>query len=72
MEDLYGSDDRLDEPLGTTLKDFQRPSPHWKPEEEEDERVKRDALRPGITSYPDYEASERRANYDFLIEKKIF
>ena len=26
VEDLHGSDDRLDEPLPTTLKDFRRPA----------------------------------------------
>lgn len=72
VEDLHGSDDRLDEPLRTALKDFQRPSPQRKPEEvvEEDEPVERDD-RLGITSYPDHEASERRANYDRSIEKKM-
>jgi hypothetical protein len=70
VEDLHGSDDRLDEPLRTTRKDFQRPSPQRKPEEE-DEPVERDDLRLGITSYPDHEASERQANYDLLIENKM-
>ncbi len=71
VEDLHGSDDRLDEPLRTTRKDFQRPSPQRKPEEEEDEPVERDDLRLGITSYPDHETSERQANYDLSIENKM-
>jgi hypothetical protein len=73
VEDLHGSDGKLDEPLRTTLKDFQRPSPQRKPEEEkeEGELVERDDLRPGITSYPDHEALERQANYDLAIENKM-
>src|SRR5215469_7126429 len=51
VEDLHGFDDRLDEPLRTTLKDFQRPSP-WRKPEGEDELVERNDLRLGITSYP--------------------
>jgi hypothetical protein len=61
VEDLHGFDDRLDEPLRTTLKDFQRPSP-WRKPEGEDELVERNDLRLGITSYPDHEVSERQAN----------
>ncbi len=34
---------------------------------EEDEPVERDNLRPGITSYLDHEASERKAIYDRLV-----
>ena len=34
---------------------------------EEDEPVERDDLRPGITSYLDHEASERKAIYDRLV-----
>jgi len=71
VEDLHGSDDRLDEPLHTTPKDFQRPSPQRKPEEVEEEPVERDDLRLGITSYPHHEASERQANYDLSIENKM-
>ena len=96
MEDLHASDDKLDEPLRTTLKSLQpislpskpvadlpgpgdneqledsvRPGPQWKPEEEDDESVERDDLRPWITSYPDHEASERQANYDLSIENKM-
>src|SRR6516225_5262695 len=72
MEDLHGSNDRIDEPLRITptLKGFQRPSPQRKPEEE-DEPVEKDDLRPGITSYRDQEASERQANYDLSIENKM-
>src|SRR5262249_11662474 len=68
VEDLHGSDDRSDEPLRTILKDFQRPSPQRKPEEEHE--PERDDLRLEITSYPDHEASERQANYDLSIENK--
>jgi hypothetical protein len=60
VEDLHGFD-RLDEPLRTTLKDFQRPSP-WRNPEEENELVERDDLRLEITSYPDHEVLERQAN----------
>jgi uncharacterized coiled-coil protein SlyX len=70
VDDLHGSDHRLDEPLRTRLKNFQRPSPQPMPEEE-DGPVERDDLRPGITSYPDHEASERQANYDLSIENKM-
>jgi hypothetical protein len=63
VEDLHGSNDRLDEPLRTTLKGFQRPGPQQTPVEE-DGPVDLDDLRPGITSYPDHEASEREAIYD--------
>jgi hypothetical protein len=69
VEDLHGFDDRLDEPLRTTLKDFQCPSP-WRKPEEEDELVERDDLRLGITPYPDHEVSERQANYDLSTENK--
>jgi hypothetical protein len=69
VEDLHGFDDRLDEPLRTTLKDFQRPSP-WRKPEEENELVEGQDLRLGITSYPDHEVSERQANYDLSIENK--
>jgi len=64
VADLLGSGDN------EQLEDLLRPSPQQKPEEE-DEPVERDDLRPGITSYPDYEASERRANYDLPIENKM-
>src|SRR5215831_11503007 len=70
VDDLHGSDHRLDEPLRTRLKNFQRPSPQPMPEEE-DGPVERDDLRPGITSYPDHEASEREANFDLSIENKM-
>ena len=69
VQNFHGSDDRLDEPLPTTLKDFQRPSPQRKPDEEEEEEfepVERDNLRPAITSYPDHEVLERQANYDSI------
>jgi len=69
VDDLHGSDHRLDEPLRTTLKDFQRPSP-WRKPEGEDELVERNDLRLGITSYPDHEVSERQANYDLSTENK--
>ena len=69
VQNFHGSDDRLDEPLPTTLKDFRRPSP-WRKPEEEDELVERDDLRLGITSYPDHEVSERQANYDRSTENK--
>ena len=72
IEDLHGSDDRLDEPLPTTLKDFQRPGPQRKLDEEEEfEPVERDNLRPGITSYPDHEVLERQANYDLSVESRM-
>src|SRR5262249_23163235 len=67
VADLHGSGDNQQ------LEDLLRPSPQQNPEEEEeeDEPVARDDLRPGITFYPDYEASERRANYDLPIENKM-
>ena len=67
-----GSDDKLNQQLRTIVEDLQRigiqPSPV-----EEDEPVERDDLRPGITSYLDQEASERKAIYDRLvaIENKL-
>ena len=94
VEDLHGSDGKLDEPLRTTLKSLQpislpsrpvadlhgsgdneqlkdllRLSPQRKREEEDE--PERDDLRPGITSYPDLDASERHANYDLSIENKM-
>jgi hypothetical protein len=48
-----------------------RPSPQRKPEEEEDEPVEGDDVRPWITSYPDHETSERQANYDLSIANKM-
>ena len=61
-----GSDDKLNQQLRTIVEDLQRigiqPSPV-----EEDEPVERDDLRPGITSYLDQEASERKAIYDRLV-----
>jgi hypothetical protein len=97
VEDLHGSDGKLDEPLRTTRKSLQpislpskpvadlhgsrdneqlegsvRPSPQRKPEEEEeDEPVEGDDVRPWITSYPDHETSERQANYDLSIANKM-
>ena len=60
------SDDKLNQQLRTIVEDLQRigiqPSPV-----EEDEPVERDDLRPGITSYLDQEASERKAIYDRLV-----
>ena len=60
-----GSDDKLNQQLRTIVEDLQRigiqPSPL------EDEPVERDDLRPGITSYLDQEASERKAIYDRLV-----
>jgi len=61
-----GSDDKLNQQLRTIVEDLQRigiqPSPV-----EEDEPVERDDLRPGITSYLDHEASERKAIHDHLV-----
>ena len=69
VEDLDGSDDRLDA-FRTALKDYKRPIPPRSPEEE-DEPVERDNLRSWVAAYPDHEASERQANYDLLIENKM-
>src|SRR5215472_967173 len=52
VEDLHGSDDKLDQQLHPV---------------EEDEPVERDNARRGITSYLDHEASERKAIYDRLV-----
>jgi hypothetical protein len=62
--DLHGSGDN------EQLEDLLSPSPQRKPEEE-DESAERDDLRLRIISYPDHEASERRANYDLPIENKM-
>ena len=60
------SDDKLDQQLHAVLKDLQRVGLQPDPVEE-DEPVERDDLRPGITSYLDHEASERKAIYDRLV-----
>jgi len=60
------SDDKLDQQLHAVLKDLQRVGLQPNPVEE-DEPVERDDLRPGITSYLDHEASERKAIYDRLV-----
>jgi len=72
VEELHGSDDKLDQQLHAVLEDLQRVGLQPNPVEE-DEPVERDNLRPGITSYLDHEASERKAIYDHLvaIEKEI-
>jgi hypothetical protein len=59
-------DDKLDRQLHAVLEDLQRVGLHPNPVEE-DEPVERDDLRPGITSYLDHEASERKAIYDRLV-----
>ena len=69
VEDLDGSDDRLDA-FRTALKDYKRPIPP-RSSEKEDEPVERDNLRSWVAAYPDHEASERQANYDLLIENKM-
>ena len=63
-EDLHGSDDKLDQQLRAVVEERVglQPNPV-----EEDEPVERDELRPGITSYLDHEASERKAIYDRLV-----
>jgi hypothetical protein len=66
VEELHGSDDKLDQQLHAVLEDLQRVGLQPNPVEE-DERVERDDLRPGITSYLDHEASERKAIYDRLV-----
>jgi len=68
VEDLHGSDDRLEEPLRTTLKDFQRPSPR-KPVE--DKPVERDDLHSGFTPYLNDEAAEREAIYNRSIGNEL-
>jgi hypothetical protein len=60
------SDDKLDQQLHAVLEDLQRVGLQPNPVEE-DEPVERDDLRPGITSYLDREASERKAIYDRLV-----
>jgi hypothetical protein len=66
VEELHGSDDKLDQQLHAVLEDLQgvglQPNPV-----EEDEPVERDDHRPGIASYLDHEASERKAIYDRLV-----
>ena len=73
MEDLHGSNDRIDEPLRftPTLKGFQRPSPQRKPEEE-DEPMERDDLRSGFTSRLDREASEREREREASESEAIY
>jgi len=72
MEDLHGSDDKSDQQLRAILESLERVGLQPNPVEE-DALVERDNLRPGITSYADHEASERKAIYDRLvaIEKEI-
>ena len=60
------SDDKLDQQLHAVLEDLQRVGLQPNPVEE-DEPVERDDLRPGITTYLDHEASERKAIYDRLV-----
>ena len=64
VEDLHGSDDQLDQQLRAVVEERVglQPNPV-----EEDEPVERDELRPGITSYLDHEALERKAIYDRLV-----
>jgi hypothetical protein len=61
-----GSDDKLNQQLSAILGDLQhvglQPGPL-----EEVEPAERDDLRPAIMSYPDHEASERKAIYDRLV-----
>jgi hypothetical protein len=61
-----GSDDKLNQQLSAILGDLQhvglQPGPM-----EEAEPAERDDLRPAIMSYPDHEASERKAIYDRLV-----
>ena len=66
--DAAGSE-KSDQQLRTIVEDLQRigvqgvqPSPL-----EEDEPMESDDLRPGITSYLDHEASERKAIHDHLV-----
>ena len=59
-------DDKLDQQLHAVREDLQRVG-HQPNPVEEDEPVERDNLRPGITSYLDHEASERKAIYDRLV-----
>ena len=66
VEELHGSDDELDQQLHAVREDLQRVG-HQPNPVEEDEPVERDDLRPGITSYLDHEASERKAIYDRLV-----
>src|SRR5262245_18988590 len=60
------SDDKLDQQLHAVLEDLQRVGLQPNPVED-DEPVERDNVRPGITSYLDHEASERKAIYDRLV-----
>ena len=71
VEALHGSDDRLDEPLRTTLKDLQRPSPQPNPVEE-DKPVERYDLRSGFTSRLDREASEREREREASESEAIY
>ena len=66
VEELHGSDDKLDQQLHAVLEDLQRVGLQPNPVEE-DEPVERDDHRPGIASYLDHEASERKAIYDRLV-----
>ena len=66
VEELHGSDDELDQQLHAVREDLQRVG-HQPNPVEEDEPVERDDLRPGITTYLDHEASERKAIYDRLV-----
>jgi hypothetical protein len=55
-----GSDEQSDQQLRAILENLQHVM-------KEDGPVERDDLRPGITSYLDHEASERKAIYDRLV-----
>jgi hypothetical protein len=67
-----GSDDKLNQQLHAIVEDLQRAGlqPNTP---EEDETVQGNDLSPGITSYLDHEALERKAIYDRLgaIEKEV-
>jgi len=54
-----GFDDELNQQLRAVVEQLRQPKPLDEPE--------RDDLRPGITSYLDHEASERKAIYDRLV-----
>jgi|SRR6516165_2863610 len=61
-----GSDDKLNQQLSAIFENLQHVGLQPHPLEE-DKPVERDDLRPGITSYADHEASERKAIYDRLV-----
>src|SRR6516165_8263443 len=61
-----GSDDKLNQQLSAIFENVQHVGLQPHPLEE-DKPVERDDLRPGITSYADHEASERKAIYDRLV-----